>query len=248
MPKFLNQIITDIKQWKNIEAYVFILLAIVIAIFDLFDIAKPNWITSITLVILAMLIYGRIEDRRLMDRLFQYLNSSGNITFLEKYPDSFDDDIKKAKEVWIVGVTLNRTINSYYTLFRAKLRNGDKIRVLLVKPESAVSTMATKRDRREIFLGYYDQTIKASLEQFCALAKEPNADIQIRVSNVTYSFGYFAMDPSSSNGAIYMEHYGYKVEEGDVPKLVLRPDDGKWYEIFRKELFTLWADSENWEC
>lgn len=248
MPKFISQIISDLKQWKNVEAYVFILLAIVIAIFDLFDIARANWITSITLVILAMLIYGRIEDRRLINRLIQYMDSSGNVTFLEKYPDSFDENIMKANELWIAGVTLNRTISSYYALFKSKLKNGDKIKVLLAKPESVVSALATKRDRRNIFPEYYDQTIKASLEQFCALAREQNAQIQIRVSRVTYSFGYYAMDIESSEGVIYLEHYGYKVEEGDIPKLVLRPDDGKWYDIFHKELVTLWDDAEIWEC
>ena len=248
MPNFFKQILNDLKQWKNIEAYLFVLLAIIIAIFDLFELAKPNWITSITLVILAMLVLGRLEDRRIIEQLHKHLNSSGNVTFLDKYPDSFEEDIKNAKELWIIGVSLNRTITNYYTLFRSKLCHGDKIRVLLAKPESVLSAMTTRRDRRNIFPGTFDQIINASLEQFCALSRMAHADIEIRVSTVTYSFGYFAMDIDSPDGVIYLEHYGYKIDEGDVPKLILHPDDGNWYEIFHKELLTLWSDSEIWEC
>jgi hypothetical protein len=62
------------------------------------------------------------------------------------------------------------------------------------------------------------------------------------------SFGYYAMEPDSAQGKMYVEHYAYKSETGDVPKMMLTRFDGYIYDAFYNQLQALWRDSQKWDC
>ncbi len=53
---------------------------------------------------------------------------------------------------------------------------------------------------------------------------------------------------SRPNGekVLYLEHYTFQVEARDMPKLVMRPADGEWYNYFLKQVETLWDKGLRW--
>ena len=144
-------------------------------------------------------------------------------------------------------MTLNRTINTYYTTLERKLARGDRVRVLLVHPEGASAEMLAMREYRRYTTDRIRALIRDSLSDLCNLrAVYPQLDI--RVVAYPLSFGGIAINPNAGSGVLYLEHYPFKTPGGSRPKFVLAARDGRWYDFFRLELQTIWDNSTPWEC
>ncbi len=248
----IKQVASDLKQGRYLESYITIGLALVIVILDVFDLAKPNWLSGATLATLALLAHGQIEERRLAERILREKQKVANATLLTKYPETFEEDLERAGELWIVGITLGRTINTYFSLIKDKLERGCKVKILLVKPNSDAIRMAVRRDCRPRDEEFYNYAVKSTLDQLSNLANEITNkkdfnNLEVRTSEMFFSFGYYAIAPSSPEGVLYLEQYGFRTEEGDIPILVIHSYDGEWYQFFRKQLFTLWNSSDKYE-
>ncbi len=63
----LRQILNDLRQGKDIEKYLLVILALVIGIIDIFGFGNQSIINAVILAVLAVLAYGRISDRRKQD-------------------------------------------------------------------------------------------------------------------------------------------------------------------------------------
>lgn len=243
-----ERILHDFRSGINIENYIIIALATIILVLDIFDLGNSAWTTEVTLAILALLAYGRISDRKKLDRIEQASSSEPHTPLIQKYPEELVDEMRNASELWIAGISLTRTIDSHYPLFKQKLEQGDRIRVLLVSPGSPASGLAANRDRRPRDKSSYDHDILSTLSDFCRLAEATNGDIELRTINAVLSFGYYAINPKAPAGKIYAEHYAFKSDEDDLPKLVVQRFDGFLYDTFENQLFTLWENAEPWTC
>lgn len=249
MIEVIKRIIFDLKQGKYIESYIVISLTIVIIVLDIFNLSRQDWLSEITLALLALLAYGQMEDRRATERILSEREKTANVCLLKKYPETFEDDIVRANELWIVGCTLERTVNTYYRIIEDKLQKQGKVRILVMKPDSEASRMAAKRDYRpQRTEKIYNQKIHTTLDQLCyLLTSGKRRDLQIKTSEVMYSVGCYAVDPDTPEGVLYIEQYGFKCEN-DIPKIVFHSHDGEWYQFFRKQLHLLWENSEDWQC
>ena len=185
-----------------------------------------------------------------MKKPFLKLRRSVNDFFLEEFPTNFKDNFKSAQEIWIVGVTLRGTIRDFGGIIEEKLRKGHKIRVLLVHPEGAAIEMVTSR-----YYGPISQDvervrsrIKDSLKSLYGLQQIAPDKLEIRTINNPLTFGAICINPETTSGVLYLEHFPFRTVADSIPRFVLQASDGRWYELFRKEIQILWDTGVIWKC
>ena len=175
------------------------------------------------------------------------VDDEGTSSFMVDFPDTLKRDIQSTQELWMVGITLQRTIHNNYMTFKRILEQGGTIKVLLVTPNSSATELAAFRDHHPRNQKSYDNKIVQTLSEFCRMSRETKGNLQLRTINIVPSFGYYAFEPESSNGKVYLEHYSFKGEE-DIPRILLTNADGFVYDAFVKQLKQLWEHGTNWEC
>lgn len=87
MIRLFNKILDDFKNGENIENYIIIALVIIIVLLDIFDFGNGAWTTEVTLAILALLAYGRINDLRKLKQIDEKLASAVRSPIMEEYPE-----------------------------------------------------------------------------------------------------------------------------------------------------------------
>ena len=104
-----------------------------------------------------------------MDELLAQRERSLDDFFREEFPPSHKIDLEVAEEVWLVGVSLHRTVTGYYPRFERKLQRGDRLRVLLVHPDGAWLEMALARGYTRRDAEKKRQEIRYVLDMLCDL-------------------------------------------------------------------------------
>lgn len=110
----LKNIGADIRRGENIDLFVTVIVAIGLVVLNLVGIAPATWIAPLNLAILGLLAIAMLVNRYKLDEGLENLRQVPNTLFQEKFPPNLDSDLEKSKELWLVGVTLGRTIKTHY--------------------------------------------------------------------------------------------------------------------------------------
>ncbi|MEM7536803.1 MAG: hypothetical protein AAF639_31780 [Chloroflexota bacterium] len=247
--KFLHRIWADVRQGENIDLYLTVFVAILLVILNLLGVAPDSMLTPLTLAVLGLLAVTMLGNRYQFEHLVNRLTEQSTSFFSTDVADSFDTDLQNASEIWMVGVSLSRTIKSHYGLLETLLKRGVHVRVLLIDPEShesiAIATQREYHDRR-FSQDRIRSMIRNTLQDLYALKEVAPTQMSIRLIQFPLAFGAVATDPNELTGVLHLEHYSYKMPGGSVPKFTLIAKDGQWYDFFRDELDTLWENGVDW--
>lgn len=246
--RVLSRILHDIKRGENIDLYVTVAVALGLAALNLMGIAPETWIAPITLAILGLLAISTLGSRYRFEESLQKFTQSIDTFFLEEFPTSFKNDFEVASELWLVGVTLSRTVKTYYSDLERKLSKGDTVKVLLVSPEGAAAEMAETRVYGRSDVERTRREIRGILQDLCDLRQIAPDKLQIRTIQNPLGYGAVAVNPMLASGVLYLEHYPFKTIGGSLPKFILRAKDGRWYDFFRDEIGSLWDNGIEWKC
>ena len=245
MLNLFKKIWGDIRKGENIDLYLTILVGLALATANLFGFAPDNWLASITLAVLALLAISNLGNRYKLEMLLE--QKAMEDLFLEEYPQTRTDEMRRANELWMVGINLHRTLYANPWLGE-KLQNKHKIKVLLLNPKTGalkyvVSRFASEHNQAEEE-ARKRSTIKESLGTLSKFMKRYPDCLEVRITDYPLSFGSFAIDISSPKGIIYIEQYNYKMSgKNDLPKFFLKPKDGVWYEHYKKQIMVLWENA-----
>jgi len=247
--KIFRQILDDIRHGENIDLYVAAPLAIIVAVLGIFGITSPELIGSITLVILSLLATSLLANRYAVKELSRKLSQTSESLFFKELSDSnFEADFENAKDLWLVGVSLNVIVRLHYSLIERKLRAGHTIKALVVHPEGSAIEMAEMRAYGRPSIERTKGEILNTLRDLCDLRRITSGKIEIRTIQHPLGHGVVAKDPDTATGIIYIQNYPFKTEGGSRPKFVLNARDGYWYDFFKKELNNLWENGVDWNC
>jgi len=144
MLSLLTNLWKHIRQGENIELYLTVLVAIPLAILNLLGVAQ-SWAAPITLAVLALFGVSTLVNRQRLESILEKLSQSSDSVLLDKFPPSREEDLKNAKELWLIGIALNKTVNTHYPVIQEKLKRGGSIKVLVVDPDGTASTLRRKR-------------------------------------------------------------------------------------------------------
>jgi len=249
MKEWLRRIWDDVRKGENIDLYVTVFAALVLAVLNIVGITSAEWIAPITLAVLGLLAVATLGNRYRIEKVLQEIKSPSREVLFEEFPEDVKEHIALSSEVWIVGVTLTRTIKTYYEILRHKLHKGDKVKVLLVHPAGPPLEIVGRRAVFSITPERGESEIRTSLEDLCYLKKYGGDNLEIRTIEYPISYGAIVINPYSSDGLLYLEHYPYKTERSSMPKMILSARQSpKWFELYRQELTSLWDSGSEWMC
>jgi len=237
----------DIRRGENIDLYLTIILALSLVALNLIGFASEKLIAPITLAVLGLLAITLLGNRHRLDELLQGDNKAKASFFLEEFPVTLTTDLDAASELWLVGVSLVRTIKSNYQRIERRLKQGSKIKVLLVHPAGAGVEMAVSRNYAQRDPNQKAGEIKTGLEYLMTLQRMVPGNLQIRTIQNPLNYGAIAVNPGSASGVLYIENYCFRVSSESLPKFVLRAEDGRWYDFYTNELQALWDAGIEWK-
>ncbi len=244
----ISQFWSDIRNLKNIDLYLAVFLAIGIALLDLLGADTSKYLQPLTLAVLAILALSNVASRHQVDELHRAMVNSPTDFFLEEFPEDFKSNFESATEVWLLGVSLHRTINFNYSVIERKLQQGHHLKVMVVHPEGPGVEMAVSRNYSRKEIRVTSTRISDNLQLLCDLKAIAPGHIEIRTIQNPLSYGVVATNPNAATGALYIEHYTFGVSPISLPRFVIRAGDGKWYDFFKKEILSMWDYGKEWEC
>jgi len=241
--KVLKTIWRDIRQGENIDSYVAIIAALSLSILSISGFANQGLLASVTLAVLALLAITNLGNRHRLDAV---LNSNSDDILMQKNPETLQADLERAKELWLFGYNLTRTIVNYSTLIDEKLEHGGKVKVLVLDPSGEALLFATQTLYYPMTVDQHRERINASLANLREIAKSKKSSVEVRLIDYPLAFGINAMDISASNGRIYIKTYEYK-SKTQGPHLLFSPRDEYWYDYYKGQLLALWNDAKPYD-
>lgn len=246
--RVLQRLWKDIRRGENIDLYVTVTVAIALAVLNVIGIAPQPWVASLILAVLALLAITTLGNRYRLETVLQSMSQTTRKLFLGSYPTDLENDVERAKELWIVGVSLYTTTMKYYSSLERKLKEGCSVKILLVNPDGPAVEMAATRKYGPVNIEDERTRIRTSLQRLCELQRATKGQLEIRTLDNSLTFGAFAIDPETSGGVLYIEHYGFKTRRENVRKLILHRSEEGWYNSIKTEIYDLWKAGTRWEC
>jgi len=250
MRALLYRVWKDIKRGENIDFYLTIAVSFGLVFLSLIGVNISGQIAPITLAVLGLLAISALRNHYFIEELGDKITKStgDRFEFSDEFPDNLAHDIEKASEIWLSGVTL-RILDSNFLQFEKALRNGCKLKVLLVDPFGFASDMAAMRSYSQP--GDANRTkvrIQNTLADFCHLHDLTQGDVEIRTVDFPLGHRLIAINPELVSGTLYIANYPFRVSGGSRPKFVIDATDGKWYDFYKEEFNLLWNSGTNWQC
>lgn len=245
--KKLGKIWNDIRKGQNIDLLLTVALSFVLVALNLFGITSSSLVASLTLAVLGLIALSSLESRYQISELTEKLNETSRSLFLENYPTELDQDIENAQELWLIGISLSRTIKSYYSIIEQKLIKGYPVKAILSHPEGATLELSVLPIYGNKSIEQRKSEILGSLETLSELQQRYPDLMKIKTSRHYIGHGVIAIDPSSVKGKLYIENHPFKMPGGSRPKFILEAKDGRWYDFYKQEMITIWEHCADWD-
>jgi len=185
--KIFQRIWGELRRGENIDVYLTIFIAAILSVASITGFYRPpsDTLTSILLGILALLAITNLKGRYAIEKLSEQLSNSAKPPFLEEFSSTLIEELISSPDVWLVGVSLSRTIRTHYSDIERKLQKGHKIRVLLVHPDGPAAEMAASRPYPKTNIEKTRRQIHESLGNLCTLKDTKPDKIGLRFEQST---------------------------------------------------------------
>lgn len=249
------------KRWLSVFTYLIdylpILITVTAATIASISAVRSNITTTELLqwilLILAMLATTQLVDRlRLMRSLESKVNAiahnatnpKGAEDFFSTSLPSFSERLKSARTIAINGMTLSRTSNTFYQLFRQCATSGGQVRLLIIDPrhkaiEIAASRFIKHQDPRRII-----RESEHTLDNLQAIVEDQEASkgFEVRLASFVPPYGIWMLDIGTPQEEIWVELYSFQADMD--PAIQLLPyRDGTYFNFFKQQLEKMWQAS-----
>lgn len=255
----LGRAIKEIRKGENIDLYLTVLLAIVVAILGITGVANFEIISAVMLAILGLIANSLLASRRStqemqeaayqlktqFEKLQQEIRRESSIAeVLSKGYPNLAQEIRSAKNVSIVAIYLSGELTRYYSDFAQVLKQGGTLRFLLSESSPKTLQMMVYRSssRRE------PETVKTTIKDTLARMKTlrgvtSNADLlQVKAMPYVTSYGIIIIDSIEGNSKAYIKLTGFRNTGSEQPVFKLdEQTDKDWFEYFRNQFNTMWS-------
>jgi hypothetical protein len=246
--EFFKRIVSDIRKGENIDLYFFAFAALTLAILNGLGLASKTLVESVTLALLGLLAAYSLGIRDHLNGISSKLTGTNNLLYDELPSDLRDAAISNSKELFIIGISLSRTVATFYSQLEQKLKDGQKIKILVVDRNGEAAKLLPQRIYRPITNQRLSDKISDTLLLACSLHSKAPDQIEIRTIDFPIPFGCFASNIELSDSSIYIEYYSYKTTR-DLPCVVVSSrKDPHWYNVYKTEILNLWNAGQKWHC
>ncbi|TYB38198.1 hypothetical protein FXF50_11115 [Micromonospora sp. AP08] len=254
-PLRLQEIAKDIRQGRNVDLYVAVVVAVVVALLGVLSVVDGKVIAAATLAVLAVVATSMLAGRHqagaigaALDRLAS--DTDGQVAadrfFASRMPP-LDVEGATAADIRLVGVTLTRTVRDLLPVLELRLRAGARVRVLLIDVDGNAGAEAAARSRKADAPGFYRRRVNATIDLLRVLATSPpdGGRLQVRLLPFVPTFGMCLIDPEEPHGRIHVEIYQHRTLAADPSFCLEAVRDSQWYQLFREQYELLWQSGRD---
>lgn len=239
--------------WKStsLEPIAVIILTILATSYGIFHTSIDLLLAAIALT-LALIASGIGRDRKSREALTNQIAEikaslpsqlSAMAFFHKDFPAEVKQEIEKANEVWLVGFRLSRTLPTYITILDKKLARGEKVKVILLDPESQAVHYCNETMSYPMKLEQFRESIRTSINLLKDLEAYKTGNLEIRLIDQPLPFGGYGVNINDTEGKLYIKQYEYQAKTDGI-RFILTSKDGTWYEIYRQQLMSLWKNAK----
>lgn len=252
MKRILNSIITDIKNGQNIEFYVSIPVAIVVAVLGILGVVSYN-VLSATILLLLSILSGAILLLRksAVDIRSAYDELTIKIASLEASPYSisdifrrgyprFDDALHNATEICVLGTSLVSTINNYFSHFEQALNRGAKLRFILSSTEDNVLDMLLFCNYKMIDKSAIKSIIDYHANRLYSMDDTGTGKIEVRKLSYIPPYGLVITKNENGHVLIFVKLFSFRTRPGQYPVFEINDKDIEWSSFFHEQFEIFW--------
>ena len=256
---WIQEIWADIKSGENLDIYITIPLAVVVAIWGILGLPQTTTpiVSAATLGALAVVLGGILQNRKsnhdlqalianLREAQTGEIKGSDYLRSRNEYA-SLSDSVATAKHIYFMAPTLVNIFAQWHSyLHDEKLnKDGAVIQAIFFDPDSASIESAAKCVREPA------DNVRRDVERGLSYIKliidkgVKNGSIEARTNVVFANFSMVLIDPDEAHARIFVEFKGYGKPFHSRPHIELtRKRDGEWYEHFLDQYNLMWRDSQ----
>ncbi|MFE2963716.1 hypothetical protein ACFXKC_08505 [Streptomyces sp. NPDC059340] len=167
--RFLRRVRDDLSSGENLEIYVTALLSLTLAALGALDVAGGKVLAAATLATLALLAGGLLGSRRQVAELAAEVRAraAGGISaedFFSGDKPELVQQIRGARDISIVGVTLARTLRNSIDELECRAVAGSVIRIALIDPAGTAPAEAARRSTVPHRPEVYQNRLRTSID------------------------------------------------------------------------------------
>jgi hypothetical protein len=159
--------------------------------------------------------------------------------FDDEFGPELDAAVESTANLFATGVAHNVFVNAAYRKLDKKLRAGDRVRFVLVDPDSMAVELAAARYHAVRTPERVRERILHTLQVLAELRKTTAGDLSVRLTSHPVSTSTFITDI-----ALFAHYQTYK--DPGMPRFVLQPGDAG-YDAFLGEAEALWDNAKPYE-
>ncbi len=218
-------------------------------VLSLLGIIKLNIAENIIIALLALLAVDALTERlSVLEKIEARLSKLTAEQSLKKRSEILTpiEHGPQASEICIAVIHGGSVITPYTGFYESRIRDGCKIRVILLDPGAeAVQTWILRSRGTDSKL-----RIEASLERLRSLVQLSGVkgNCEVRLSNVFLPYSIFAVDLAENSGSMIVEYHSYKRSIDDRPHIHLTALDSLyWFNYYKQQFEQVWSEAIPWQ-
>jgi Domain of unknown function (DUF5919) len=240
----LSRIVAD----ESLDLYVLAATAFVFTILGVTGVSSLTDLASMILALLAVLALSQIRSRHHVAAIAAAQHADPFSVLATEFPSDLIALRGAASDLLLIGTTMSRTVQgSSGEDMRRMLTRGGQIRALLLDPtnEALIRTVSA-RNSVGLTPDRLKARINATLDELISLRDRTGGQLEIRVASSPPAMGMNVIDPYAPNGALVVQHKGYKPIGESAPIMRFKREDGFWFSHFLDEAERIWEDGNSW--
>lgn len=249
MPKSFQRIWKEVRSGENLDAYLTIVVALVLSALNILGVTLSQQLPAITLAVLALLAIASLVSRHRVEDLTNNLASMREIFVTEFDLQTLKNELALADEIWLFGASLDDVVKDYYSMFEKKLKDRKTIRAMVIDPDApAILELSEMRAYANPDTHRAGAKALATLSDLCVLRKIAPDALHLRTLKYPITHRMIALNPLQPDGKLYISNYPFGTSGGSLPKFLLSAQDGRWYNLYKQEAENLWNAGNDWVC
>jgi hypothetical protein len=176
---FVHRIVQDITRRRNIDIYLTMFTAIGVSVLSLFGVVSAEHVNALVLAVLAILAFTVLATR---DAVENPRVVHGEPEFFDDFPQDLRSRREQSFDLYLIGVSLSRTLESSYGAFQTNLNRGARLRVLLTSPEADDAAIDARSLLTKPRIEDTREEIRESLRLLAKLQRVANGKLEVRTT------------------------------------------------------------------
>lgn len=235
MRRALQTIFEDILAFRNIEAYVTVLVALLVIILSLVQDEVPLDIQmAVLLAGVALLVLKSVTQQRREIDLDDVLQDRQDFRPLREF-------IRGGRTLWVYGASAVNVVRSADDIKSEILDRGGELRVLVQDPSQAASLAILQQQLDKIHdLPADIQQVQDTLGRLARFSNQ--SKIEYRLLPYSPGFSMIVVDPDGRDGRLVIEFYGYSnAQIKERMHIEIRRDNSQhWFDYWKNQFEVMW--------